>query len=88
MVRHYLAFWCQSDNILLGQREAEASVLSSQLAQALSIIQGAALTHHSTKAFLGRKYPLDVRTYPLEPPLLTLTVPKRAGVAGSAHNLA
>ncbi|KAN0126800.1 CDC14 domain containing protein [Russula decolorans] len=43
-----------------GQRETEASVLSSQLAQALSIIQGVALTHHSTKAFLGRKYPLDV----------------------------
>ncbi|KAI0005051.1 cell division protein Cdc14 [Russula compacta] len=42
------------------QRQTEASVLCSQLAQALSIIQGVALTHHSTKAFLGRKYPLDV----------------------------
>ena len=53
---------------MLGQRETEASVLSSQLAQALSIIQGVALTHHSTKAFLGRKYPLDVGIYPLERP--------------------
>ena len=50
-----------TNNILIGQRQAEVSVLSSQLIQALSIIQGVALTHQSTKAFLGRKYPLDVR---------------------------
>lgn len=52
-----------TNNILIGQRQAEASVLSSQLTQALSIIQGVALTHQSTKAFLGRKYPLDVRNF-------------------------
>ena len=45
----------------LGQRQAEAATLSLQLTQALSIIQGVALTHYSTKTFLGRKYPLDVR---------------------------
>ena len=50
-----------TNKILIGQRHAEASVLSSQLTQALSIIQGVALTHQSTKAFLGRKYSLDVR---------------------------
>ncbi|KAH9062660.1 CDC14-domain-containing protein [Lactarius vividus] len=43
-----------------GQRQAEASALTSQLTQALFIIQGVALTHHSTKVFLGRRYPLDV----------------------------
>jgi len=44
-----------------GQRHAEASALTSQLTRALFIIQGVSLTHHSTKAFLGRGYPLDVR---------------------------
>ncbi|KAI0278869.1 cell division control protein 14, SIN component-domain-containing protein [Russula aff. rugulosa BPL654] len=64
---HIMDLWGKSSSrcdpttrALDGQREAEASVLSSQLAQALSIIQGVALTHHSTKAFLGRKYPFDV----------------------------
>jgi hypothetical protein len=61
--------------------------LSSQLAQALSIIQGVALTHHSTKAFLGRKYPLDVNN--ISPGAFTLDVYKKhVGIAGSTHNLA
>jgi hypothetical protein len=46
--------------MLLGQRQAEASTLTSHLTRALFIIQGVALTHHSTKVFLGRRYPLDV----------------------------
>ena len=72
---------------MLGQRETEASVLCSQLVQALSIIQGVALTHHSTKAFLGRKYPLDVknRSFRVFSPN---AYPIYVGVAGSAHNFA
>lgn len=62
-------------------------MLCSQLTQALSIIQGVALTHHSTKAFLGRKYPLDVRDMPLRALALD-AYSKCAGVAGSAHNFA
>ncbi|KAI9513359.1 CDC14-domain-containing protein [Russula earlei] len=49
-----------SDINLLGQNQAQCSVLNSQLTQALSVIQGVALTHHPTKAFLGRKYSLEV----------------------------
>ena len=51
--------YCTYD-ILLGQRQAEISTLTSQLTRGLSIIQGIALTHHSTKVFLGRRYSLDV----------------------------
>lgn len=70
---------------LLGQRQAEVTVLSSQLTQGLSIVQGVALTHHSTKAFLGRKYPLDVRNIPSG--LHTLDAhPRHAGVVGLTHN--
>jgi hypothetical protein len=75
-----------ADNTLPGQRQAEAATLSSQLTQALSIIQGVALTHHSTKAFLGRKYPLDVRHS-----LLSVSPDahiQRLGVAGPARNFA
>ncbi|KAI0268221.1 cell division protein Cdc14 [Gloeopeniophorella convolvens] len=43
-----------------GDRRAEVTTLASQLTQALSVVQGVALTHQSTKAFLGRRYPLDV----------------------------
>jgi hypothetical protein len=61
--------------------------LSSQLAQALSIIQGVALTHDSTKAFLGRKYPLDVKN--ISPDAFTLDAyPNHVGIAGSAHSFA
>ncbi|KAI9447994.1 CDC14-domain-containing protein [Lactarius indigo] len=60
-----------------GQRQAEASTLTSQLTQALSIIQGVALTHHSTKVFLGRRYPFDV--------LLDLLVISRH-LASPSHN--
>ncbi|KAH9077133.1 CDC14-domain-containing protein [Lactarius deliciosus] len=60
-----------------GQRQAEASTLTSQLTQALVIIQGVALTHHSTKVFLGRRYPLDV--------LLDLLVISRH-LASPSHN--
>lgn len=61
--------------------------MSSQLTQALSIIQGVALTHQSTKAFLGRKYPLDVRN--ISPGAFTLDAyPKHVGITGPAHNFA
>ncbi|KAI9467051.1 CDC14-domain-containing protein [Lactarius psammicola] len=60
-----------------GQRQAEASILTSQLTRALFIIQGVALTHHSTKVFLGRRYPLDV--------LLDLLVISRH-LASPSHN--
>ncbi|KAI0068669.1 CDC14-domain-containing protein [Artomyces pyxidatus] len=43
-----------------GDREAEASTVSAQLVQSLSIVQGVALCHRPTKLFLGRKYPLEV----------------------------
>ncbi|OBZ70071.1 hypothetical protein A0H81_09582 [Grifola frondosa] len=41
-------------------RESETSILSSQLIQAMSIIQGVALIHKSSKQFLGRRYALEV----------------------------
>ncbi|THH16923.1 hypothetical protein EW146_g3792 [Bondarzewia mesenterica] len=41
-------------------REAEVVTLSSHLTQCLSIVQGIALAHESSKVFLGRKYPLEV----------------------------
>ena len=87
--------WCatkecseiQLENIPPGQRPAEASVLSSQLTQALSIIQGVALTHNSTKSFLGRKYPLDVCDIHSE--VFTLVAhPKHPGVTRSTYNFA
>ncbi|KIY51640.1 hypothetical protein FISHEDRAFT_70615 [Fistulina hepatica ATCC 64428] len=43
-----------------GSREAEMVVLTSQLSTSLSIVQGAALTHPSSKAFLARKYTLEI----------------------------
>ncbi|KAF8207835.1 cell division protein Cdc14 [Mycena galopus ATCC 62051] len=40
--------------------EPEVSTLTSQLGLALSIIQGVCLTHAPTKAYLGRRYALEV----------------------------
>ncbi|KAI0700607.1 cell division control protein 14, SIN component-domain-containing protein [Cytidiella melzeri] len=40
--------------------ELELTTLSSQIAQALSIIQGTALIHNGSKHYLGRRYPLEV----------------------------
>lgn len=40
--------------------DAELAIISSQIAQALSIIQGTALIHAGTKRYLGRRYPLEV----------------------------
>ncbi|KAG5714981.1 Cell division control protein 14 [Termitomyces sp. T112] len=42
------------------ERESLASKLSSQLALSLSLIQGVSLNHSASKAFLGRKYALEV----------------------------
>ncbi|TFK72043.1 hypothetical protein BDN72DRAFT_887409 [Pluteus cervinus] len=42
------------------EREADAMHLSSQLAAALTLIQGIALHHPATKVWLGRKYPLEI----------------------------
>ncbi|KAF9450176.1 hypothetical protein P691DRAFT_665953 [Macrolepiota fuliginosa MF-IS2] len=39
---------------------ADERILASQLTKALSIIQGIALSHDSSKIFLGRKYSLEV----------------------------
>ncbi|KZT05593.1 uncharacterized protein LAESUDRAFT_750520 [Laetiporus sulphureus 93-53] len=41
-------------------RKFEVSVLSSQLVQALSLVQGVALTHKASKRYLGRRYALQV----------------------------
>ncbi|KAA1466468.1 CDC14-domain-containing protein [Dentipellis sp. KUC8613] len=43
-----------------GDRQSEAMTLSSQLARALSVVQGIALSHNPSKIFLARKYPLEV----------------------------
>ena len=40
---------------------AETATLSAQLAQALNIVQGIALSHGGSKRFLGRRYALEVR---------------------------
>ncbi|KAJ6560165.1 cell division control protein 14, SIN component-domain-containing protein [Mycena capillaripes] len=42
------------------EAEPEVMTLTSQLALALSIIQGVCLTHVPTKAYLGRRYALEV----------------------------
>ncbi len=73
-------------DILPGQRQAEASTLTSQLTRALSIIQGVALTHHSTKVFLGRRYPLDVGNVSCH--VHSWCSSQRAGAAGSSCDLA
>lgn len=39
---------------------SELTLLSCQLAQGLSIIQGTALIHSGSKRFLGRRYPIEV----------------------------
>jgi len=43
-------------------KQDESKTIASQLIQALGIIQGVALIHKPTKAFLGRKYSLEVRS--------------------------
>lgn len=43
-----------------GEKEMEVAILSSQLIQALSIIQGVALNHWGSKQYLGRRYALEV----------------------------
>lgn len=35
--------------------------IATNLVQALSLVQGAALMHYATKAFLGSKYCIEVR---------------------------
>lgn len=42
-------------------RKREIATISGQLVQALSIMQGVALTHKGSKRFLGRQYALQVR---------------------------
>ncbi|KAF7305137.1 Carbamoyl-phosphate synthase [Mycena kentingensis (nom. inval.)] len=43
-----------------GDADAEVATISSQLGLSLSILQGVCLTHTASKAFLGRKYSLEV----------------------------
>ena len=43
------------------ERETELNVVCSQLYQLLSVIQGIALHHTTSKVYLGRRYPLEVR---------------------------
>ncbi|KAH9947211.1 CDC14-domain-containing protein [Amylocystis lapponica] len=50
----------QSDSPLLDSGDSETTTLSSQLIQALSITQGIALIHDSSKQYLGRRYPIQV----------------------------
>ncbi|KAI0340792.1 CDC14-domain-containing protein [Trametopsis cervina] len=45
---------------LTTNHDPELTTLSSQVAQALSIIQGTALIHGGSKHYLGRRYPLEV----------------------------
>lgn len=40
----------------------ELNVICSQLYQLLSVIQGVVLHHTASKAYLGRQYPLEVRS--------------------------
>ena len=77
--------YCTYD-ILLGQRQAEVSTLTSQLTRALSIIQGIALTHYSTKVFLGRRYSLDVGNMSCR--VHSCCSSYRIGAAGSSCDLA
>ncbi|KAJ7068635.1 cell division control protein 14, SIN component-domain-containing protein [Mycena amicta] len=42
------------------ETDAEVATLSSQLALSLSIMQGVCLTHSTSKAYLGRRYSLEV----------------------------
>lgn len=44
----------------LEERETELNILCAQLYQLLSIVQGVVLHHESSKAFLGRRYSLEV----------------------------
>jgi hypothetical protein len=46
--------------VLSAERESEASALSVQLSQALSIVQGVALKHAPSKRQLGRQYSLEI----------------------------
>lgn len=41
--------------------EIELNTICAQLYQLLSIVQGVVLHHGASKAFLGRRYPLEVR---------------------------
>lgn len=45
----------------LEDKQDESKTIASQLIQALGVIQGVALNHRPTKAFLGRRYSLEVR---------------------------
>ncbi|KAI0316116.1 cell division protein Cdc14 [Amylostereum chailletii] len=62
----WLSVACQRLDHLLtrgnldSERSAEASTLSSQLVQALALVQGVALVHHRSKIFLGRKHSVEV----------------------------
>lgn len=44
------------------ERETELNILCAQLYQLLSIVQGVVLHHESSKAFLGRRYSLEILT--------------------------
>lgn len=43
-----------------GSRDADAAILGKHAAQALSLVQGIALSHASSKRWLSRRYPLQV----------------------------
>ncbi|EMD40396.1 hypothetical protein CERSUDRAFT_91116 [Gelatoporia subvermispora B] len=68
------------------EQEIEATLLSSHLAQALSLIQGVVLMHATSKEYLGRRYALQIlldlmlasrhlSTTPSSPPSATSTPP-------------
>lgn len=60
--RSLFLLWAYPNILDLDEREAEALGLASQLTAALLLIQGVSLNHVATKAWLGRKYPLEVRS--------------------------
>ncbi|KIJ69893.1 hypothetical protein HYDPIDRAFT_23052 [Hydnomerulius pinastri MD-312] len=64
-------------------REAELNAICSQLYQLLSIIQGIVLHHAASKAYLGRRYPLEVLVALLTTSRHTSMITQQSGMDNS-----
>ncbi|KAF9231353.1 cell division control protein 14, SIN component-domain-containing protein [Melanogaster broomeanus] len=64
-------------------RETELNAICSQLYQVLSIIQGIVLHHAGSKAFLGRRYPLEILIALLTTSRHTSMITQSSGMASS-----
>ncbi|KAI0677741.1 cell division control protein 14, SIN component-domain-containing protein [Trametes maxima] len=51
---------CLNKGTIDREKKSEVSTLAAQLARAMAVVQGVALTHKSSKQYLGRRYSLEV----------------------------